>query len=134
MIEIVETEGEIREDILDVLNREAEAAGHTFDGQTISLVAIESAQFRGGLFGKIMLQRLYVELLGVKADARGQQLGARLLRAAETAAKARGLNGVYLDTYSFQAPGFYEKLGYEEFGRLRGVAGEPDRIYYETRF
>lgn len=134
MIEILETEADIREDILDVLNGEAEAVGHRFEGQTVSIVAKDGEHFRGGLFGKIMLERLYVELLGVTADARGQNVGERLMRVAETKARERGLKGVYLDTYSFQAPGFYEKIGYMEFGRLRGEDGEPDRIYYETRF
>jgi ribosomal protein S18 acetylase RimI-like enzyme len=33
-------------------------------------------------------------------------------------AAARGCIGVWLDTYAFQARGFYEKLGYEVFGTL----------------
>jgi ribosomal protein S18 acetylase RimI-like enzyme len=35
-----------------------------------------------------------------------------LRRAAE-----RGCRRVFLDTFSFQAPGFYQKLGYQVYGR-----------------
>jgi hypothetical protein len=37
---------------------------------------------------------------------------------AEIRARERGCHSAWLDTFSFQARGFYEKLGYEEFGRL----------------
>ena len=37
---------------------------------------------------------------------------------AEARAIARDCHSAWLDTFSFQARGFYEKLGYEEFGRL----------------
>jgi hypothetical protein len=37
---------------------------------------------------------------------------------AEGRARERGCHSAWLDTFSFQARGFYEKLGYEEFGRL----------------
>ena len=30
----------------------------------------------------------------------------------------RGANNVWLDTFGFQAEGFYRKLGYRAFGRL----------------
>jgi len=41
-----------------------------------------------------------------------------LMGQAEGRARERGCHSTWLDTFSFQARGFYEKLGYEEFGRL----------------
>jgi ribosomal protein S18 acetylase RimI-like enzyme len=41
-----------------------------------------------------------------------------LMAQAEGRARERGYHSAWLDTFSFQARGFYEKLGYEEFGRL----------------
>ena len=61
---------------------------------------------------------MYLELLYLPAALRGQGLGARLVIAVEDEAHARGCRGVYLMTGTFQAPGFYEGLGYERFGML----------------
>ena len=44
-----------------------------------------------------------------------------MLRQAEQIARERGCVGAYLSTYSFQAPGFYVRHGYVEFGRLEGL-------------
>ena len=52
-------------------------------------------------------------------------------RAAEQEALARGCRGVYLDTFSFQAPGFYRKQGYTEFGELEGIP--PGHSHYFFR-
>ena len=40
------------------------------------------------------------------------------MRTAEEVARERGCAGIWLDTFSFQARGFYEKLGYTVFGRI----------------
>jgi len=49
---------------------------------------------------------------------RGAGLGRRLIKQAEEEAVRRGCRGVWLDTFSWQARGFYEKLGYSVFGTI----------------
>lgn len=72
----------------------------------------------GGLWGVTSRGWLFVELLGIPEAARGAGLGTRLMREAERIAAARGCIGVHLDTCSFQAPGFYETLGYTRIGTV----------------
>jgi ribosomal protein S18 acetylase RimI-like enzyme len=60
---------------------------------------------------------LYVRILWVAQALRGQGHGQRLLEAAERRAVERGCRHVFLDTFSFQAPGFYAKQGYEIYAR-----------------
>jgi hypothetical protein len=42
------------------------------------------------------------------------------MAAMEDAARRRGCRAAWLDTFSFQAPGFYRGLGYRVFGKLAG--------------
>jgi GNAT superfamily N-acetyltransferase len=61
---------------------------------------------------------LEVRAVWVREDARGRGLGRRLVEAAEAEARARGCTRSLLDTHTFQAPGFYEKLGYAEVATI----------------
>jgi GNAT superfamily N-acetyltransferase len=56
--------------------------------------------------------------LFVPETLRGQGLGRELMRRAEEEAIARGCHASWLDTFQFQARGFYERLGYTCFGEL----------------
>jgi GNAT superfamily N-acetyltransferase len=78
----------------------------------------EKGKFIGGLTGSTYLGWLYVDLLFVEEKYRGQGVGKQLLQKAETWAKKRGCHHVNLNTITFQAPGFYRKLGFKVFGRL----------------
>lgn len=91
----------------------------------------ERHQTIGGLKGVTYGCWLHVDELWVSEAARGQSIGTKLLLAAEQEALRRGCTGSTLDTYSFQALGFYLKLGYREFGTLHGYAGQYRRHYLE---
>ncbi|MDH4383459.1 MAG: GNAT family N-acetyltransferase [Gammaproteobacteria bacterium] len=73
----------------------------------------------GGLWGSTGYTWLYVELLVVPETQRGSGIGTRLLALAESEARGRGCTSAWLDTFEFQARGFYERLGYECFGELK---------------
>ena len=64
----------------------------------------------------------------VRAGARGDGLGSRLLAEFEAEARARGCTHVFVTSFTFQAPGFYERHGYREIFRWEGVpaAGQAD--------
>jgi ribosomal protein S18 acetylase RimI-like enzyme len=61
------------------------------------------------------LQQLWVDVAW-----RRQGLGSRLVSMVEIEARNRGCDVVYLDTFTFQAPGFYGRLGYRELCRIEG--------------
>jgi GNAT superfamily N-acetyltransferase len=75
-------------------------------------------QVVGGLLGNAYWGWLYVDALWVSEPLRQKGYGRRLMLAAEDAARDRGFHSAYLDTFDFQALPFYQKLGYEIFGRL----------------
>src|SRR5215216_1883804 len=72
----------------------------------------------GGAVGHVWGGWLDLSILWVAEPFRGQGCGSRLLRAAEDEARMQGCNGVFLTTFSFQAPGFYEKFGYEAVANI----------------
>jgi GNAT superfamily N-acetyltransferase len=78
----------------------------------------DTGQPVGGLIGRTVYGWLFVELLFVPEALRRQGVGTELMRRAEEEALARGCHGAWLDTFQFQARGFYERLGYTCFGEL----------------
>jgi GNAT superfamily N-acetyltransferase len=73
----------------------------------------------GGLTARIGYTRMFVELLFVPEHLRGTGIGRQLMERAEDVAREHGCTGIWLDTFTFQAPGFYQKLGYSVFGEIR---------------
>jgi GNAT superfamily N-acetyltransferase len=72
----------------------------------------------GGFVGETYWQWLYVDVLWVQESFRGEGYGDTLLATAEQEAVKRGCKYAYLDTFSFQAPDFYQERGYVIFGEL----------------
>jgi ribosomal protein S18 acetylase RimI-like enzyme len=112
-------------------NRQHTPADHRhfiFTAQT------ETGRVVGGIDGVSFWGRLHVDNLYVDGDWRGQGIGRRLMEMAEALARDRGCRGVNVDTFSFQAPGFYAKLGYQKIGEVNGYLNDYRRIYYTKTF
>ena len=111
--------GEARREVLKQLVAYNNQAAGKANFQPLAIKVRERGKIVGGLVGQTFWDWLFVELLWVSAEKRGKGLGKALLQKAEAEARKRGARNVYLNTYSFQAPGFYRKLGYRQFGELK---------------
>ena len=98
------------------------------------LVRDETGDVVGGLTGRTSAAWLFVELLWLPEALRGTGLGTRLMMEAEAEAVRRGCIGAHLDTFDFQAPGFYRKLGYEVFGSIEDHPPGRMRFWMRKRF
>jgi GNAT superfamily N-acetyltransferase len=84
----------------------------------------------GGLLGRSFWGWIVIELLWIDAVHRGTGHGRRLVSAAEGEGRLRGCHHVRVDTYSFQAPGFYEKCGYARVASLPDFPLGHQRHFY----
>lgn len=73
---------------------------------------------QGGLMADLWGGWMHVTFVWVSDELRGQGYGAHLVTTAEAEARAAGCRGAYLETHSFQARPFYEKLGYNVIATL----------------
>lgn len=88
----------------------------------------------GGLTGYTGRGWLYVAMLYVPDELRGQGLAAHMLDLAETEARVRGCIGAYIDTMNPDALRVYRKQGYVDIGSLNGLAGGHSVTWLQKRF
>ncbi|MGL6242351.1 GNAT family N-acetyltransferase [Pseudomonas sp.] len=97
------------------------------------LVRDDSDEILGGLYGRVFYRWLFIELLAVPEQARGQGLGSKLMQMAEDLAREKECVGIWLDTFDFQAPEFYKKLGYSELGQIVDYPPGHKRFFFQKR-
>ena len=90
-------------------------------------------QTAGGLWGRLGYDWMFIELLVVPEAARGTGIGRHLMALAEARAREENCVGIWLDTYAFQARGFYEKLGFSVFGTIEHYPRGYQRFFMEKR-
>jgi GNAT superfamily N-acetyltransferase len=75
----------------------------------------------GGLWGRVVYGWLVVEMVFVPSCLRGAGTGRRLMGMAEAEARRRQCVGIQITRLDFQAPYFYELLGFSQFGMQQDV-------------
>src|SRR5438034_86040 len=83
----------------------------------------------GGITGRTSLGLLFIDLVFLPDDLRGDGLGSRILRLAEDEGRRRGCRTAMLYTISFQAPGFYARHGWRVFGEIACDPPGTSRIF-----
>ena len=130
---VVIVEDQISEDqrlaITAPLGEFSAARGFEFRPTPICLSVREGNQIIGGLIGHTNWEWLHIEILSVATHVRSRGYGRRLMETAEGIARTRNCVGAWVDTYTFQSPGFYERLGYRIFGTLPSYPEAEQRIF-----
>ncbi len=125
-------DGKSFEDKVDrLLDDHAESVGLPFNAHNVHLQATDqNGTLLGGLTGYSQLGWMFIQYLALAPEARGKGVGKALMQRVEEIARERGLSGIWVDTYEFQAPEFYPRLGFTEYGRLPKLGDHPSRIWF----
>lgn len=89
-------------------NAEKKQCFYAFDGENLI----------GGAVGFVKYDWYYLDLLYVEESYRKHGIGSQLIKKIEDFANKSKLTGIRLETWDFQAKGFYEKNGYVVFGKI----------------
>ena len=105
------------------------------DGQWLAVfLRDDHGTSQAGLKGWTWCGSCYIQAVWVHQDRRGYDIGTHLLQAAEQEARARGCQQIVLGSFSFQAPGFYQKLGFEVIAVLEDHPRGHRQYYLRKRF
>jgi len=104
--------------LVGLLDAHAAAAGHRLRPRALAFAAHAGGERVGGVYASQLHGWVMVKYLAVTEASRGRGIGTALMRRVEDEAAAQGALGVFVDTYGFQAPRLYARLGYTEMGRL----------------
>lgn len=84
----------------------------------------------GGITGTAYWGNMHIDFLWVDPASRGQRIAEQLMQQIEQHAKAAKYGLMMVDTFSFQAPEFYKKQGFQEFGVLENHPAGHSHHYF----
>ncbi|MES2061085.1 MAG: GNAT family N-acetyltransferase [Bacteroidota bacterium] len=90
-------------------------------------------EIAGILSGIGYWQGLEIKIIWVAEAYRNKGIGTLILKHVEKIARDKGATVSMLDTFDFQAEGFYLKNGYEPIGEIKNFPDGHKRIYFSKR-
>lgn len=129
------SDGDI-EAVLAALVASEQTAGRDAGYQPFSVLLSDEPDgpVTGGLYGYSIFDWLFIQYVAVPLGKQGQGIGQELMARAEAWCRERGLAGMWLDTFAFQARPFYEKLGFSVFGEIEDHPRGSSRFFLQKRF
>ena len=137
-LHFVVTKGEPQEEDLQALSSGLLAhhakQGHerTWEKHCIFLKD-NTGKAHAGIIVTFLWNGMHIDSLWVDETLRGQDYGTKLMKMAEEEALKRGCTIAYTDTFTWQASGFYEKLGYTVYGKLENFPEGNALSYYSKK-
>ena len=126
-ISVERTIGKTKKAVLDGLIRYNNEKMGKQKHKRLAVSLREGNKIVGGIVGEVWTAVLFIQFFWLEQGLRGKNFGTRLIKAIEDEARRIGATRAYVDTMSFQAPGFYRTCGYEEFGSIKGYPGGVTR-------
>ena len=110
------------------------AATGTDDGRYLTVILKrDDGTIYAGLHGHTWAGICEIKTLWIDESERGKGLGSRLLAAAEEEARRRGCRVIHLESFTFQAPDFYLRHGFEAFARLEDLPAGHANVFLLKR-
>jgi len=126
-ISVERTVGKTKKAVLDGLMRYNNEKMGKPKYKRLAVSLREGNEIIGGIVGEVWITVLFIQLFWLEQRLRRKGFGAKLIKAIEDEARRFGATRSYVDTMSFQAPGFYRACGYKEFGSIEGYPGGVTR-------
>jgi GNAT superfamily N-acetyltransferase len=105
-----------------------------FDGESFGATQRdESGAVIAGISGFTWGGCCFVSYLWVAEEFRGRGLGGALLKVFERNAIEKNCTIAFLASHSFQSPGFYERMGYEERARIEDYPVGHTDVFFAKR-
>lgn len=112
---------------LDAYNKQAAPLNEV---EPLQVVAYDDETLVGGAIGRSWGECCELQNLWVDEKHRRRGTGTRLMQTFEATARDRGCVTIYLDTFSFQSPAFYESLGFNAVATMSGFGHGIERSIY----
>ncbi|MBZ5200733.1 GNAT family N-acetyltransferase [Planomicrobium chinense] len=93
----------------------------------------ENGEIIGGVTGTAYWGHMHIDFLWVDPEVRGQRIAEQLMKQMEEYSRTQNYSLLVVETFSFQAPGFYKKQGFQEFGVLEDHPKGHSKYFFEKR-
>lgn len=131
--EVTEDRDFIRKKVIEYNNASLPREKDSPVEQMSFIVRSDEGEIIGGLTATGFWRHLHVDFLWVDPAWRGKRIAEKLMAQAEVYARSKGHRLMIVDTLSFQAPEFYKKQGFIEFGVIADFPEGHSHHYFEKR-